>query len=47
VGEDAVDLVDRSAGDGNQVMADTQAGFAHDGDVMSKHEVEVLGDGAG
>ena len=47
MGEDAVDGGEVGAGDGDEVMADAQQGFALHGDVVGEEQVEVLGDGAG
>jgi hypothetical protein len=47
VGENAVDVGDGGAGDGDKVVADAEQGFALDADVVIEEEIEVLGDRAG
>ena len=46
VREYAIDIADRSAGDGNQVVSDAKERFANDFDVMLEQEVEMLEDRA-
>ena len=47
VREDAIDLVQLSSGNRNQVMTDTQQGLPHDCDVLGQHEIEMLGNRSG
>ena len=47
VGVDGGDLVERNAGQGDEVVADAQEGFGEDDEIVLEQEVEVLDDGAG
>jgi superfamily I DNA and/or RNA helicase len=40
--EDAINVANRGAGDGDEIVTDSQEAFAHHLDVMLEQEIEVL-----
>jgi hypothetical protein len=43
----SADVIQGGPGNADEVVLDAQQHFAHDEEIVSEHEVKMLGDGAG